>query len=293
MAKLVAIGANVHTASSFKFDLRDQDKTDQLFSIYQPDVVFHLAATCGGIGANMAEPGRYIGDNLKMGVNIIESSRKWDVEKLILVGTVCSYPKHTPVPFTEDQLWNGYPEETNAPYGIAKKALLAMAQAYRAQYKLNSVYLIPANLYGPGDNFDYTKSHVIPALIRKFSEARDRGDGFVTVWGDGSATREFLYVEDCADALIAAAECYSGSEPVNIGTGHEISIRKLAYEIAGFCGFDGRIRWDASKPNGQPRRVLDTSRAEREMGWKAKVSLAEGLKRTVHWHRENWKAEAA
>jgi GDP-L-fucose synthase len=239
----------------------------------------------GGIGANMKSPGRYWCANLMMGTHVLEQSRRAGVGKLVLAGTICAYPKFAPVPFREEDLWNGYPEETNAPYGVAKKALLVGAQSYREQYGLNSIFMLPVNLYGPRDNFDLESSHVIPALIRKMFEAKDRGDGEVTLWGDGSPTREFLYVDDCAEALQLAAARYDGAEPVNLGTGEEISIKELAELIADETGFEGQIVWDTSKPNGQPRRKLDTSRAEREFGFRAKTPFRKGIKETVAWYR--------
>ena len=270
---------------SADFDLTEPADAERLFAETRPDLVFHLAAEVGGIGANRANPGRFWYANLVMGTNVLEQSRRAGVKKLVLVGTICSYPKLTPTPFREDDLWNGYPEETNAPYGVAKKALLVGAQAYREQYGLNSIYLLPVNLYGPGDNADLHASHVIPALIRKMIEAQERGEDEVVLWGDGSPTREFLYVEDCAEALVIAAERYAGDEPVNIGTGQEIAIRDLAALVAETTGFEGEIVWDASKPNGQPRRQLDVSRAEELFGFRAKTPLREGLERTVAWYR--------
>jgi GDP-L-fucose synthase len=257
------------------------DDTARAFADARPELVFHLAAEVGGIGANRANPGRYWYANLMMGAHVLEQSRVHDVGKLVIAGTVCSYPRDTPVPFVEDDLWEGYPEETNAPYGVAKKALLVGAQSYRAQYGLDAVYLMPANLYGPRDNFDLESSHVIPALIRKMLAGEDE----VVLWGDGSPTREFLYVDDCVEGLLAAAERYDGAEPVNLGTGAEISIRELAELIAETTGFDGGIRWDTSMPNGQPRRALDASRARELLGWEARTALADGLERTVAWYR--------
>lgn len=286
-------GLDPFVARSRDYDLTSAADAARLFADARPELVFHLAAEVGGIGANRANPGRYWYANLAMGLHVLEECRKAQVAKLVLVGTICAYPKHAPVPFREEDLWNGYPEETNAPYGIAKKALLVGAQAYRAQYGLDAVYLLPVNLYGPRDNFDLETSHVIPALIRKMSEARDAGAEEVVLWGDGSPTREFLFVEDCAEALDLAAERYDGAEPVNVGTGEEISIRELASLVAELTGFHGRIRWDTSKPNGQPRRRLDTSRAEALFGFRARTSLREGLERTVAWYRENAPAHAA
>jgi GDP-L-fucose synthase len=239
----------------------------------------------GGIGANQANPGRYWYANVAIGSNILEESRKAGVKKLVLLGTVCAYPKFAPIPFTEDDLWEGYPEETNAPYGIAKKSLLVGAQGYRAQYGLNAIYLLPVNLYGPRDNFDLESSHVIPALIRKMIEVTERGDGEIVLWGDGSPTREFLYVGDCAEALVLAAERYDHPEPVNLGSGEEIAIRDLAKLVADVTGFRGEIVWDTEKPNGQPRRRLDVSRAERFFGFRAQTPFREGLERTVVWYR--------
>ena len=239
----------------------------------------------GGIGANRENPGRFFYENAIMGIQLIEACRRHRVEKTVVLGTICAYPKFTPVPFREDALWNGYPEETNAPYGIAKKALLVQCQGYREQYGMNAIFLLPVNLYGPRDNFDLNSSHVIPALIRKCLEARDNGASEITLWGDGSPTREFLYVEDAAEAIISAAESYHGAEPVNIGSGAEISIRALAEKIAALTGFTGRMVWDATKPNGQPRRCLDVSRAEREFGFRARTDLDTGLRATLAWYQ--------
>ena len=250
------------------------------------DLVIHLAASVGGIGFNQRNPGVLFYDNMIMGAHLMEAARKHGVEKFIQIGTVCAYPKFTPVPFKEDNLWDGYPEETNAPYGIAKKTLLVQAQAYREQYGLNAIYLLPVNLYGPGDNFDLEDSHVIPALIRKCVEAVDSGSDTITVWGTGEPTREFLYVEDCARGIVLAARLYDGLEPVNLGSGEEISIRDLVILIARITGFDGNIRWDSTRPDGQPRRCLDTQRAK-EFGFKAEMSFEAGLARTIHWYKEN------
>jgi GDP-L-fucose synthase len=268
------------------YDLTLAGDTERLFTDAEPELVIHLAAQVGGIGANRANPGRFWYANLMMGTHVLEESRRRGVRKLVLVGTICSYPKFAPTPFKEDDLWGGYPEETNAPYGIAKKALLVGAQSYREQYGLNVIYLLPVNLYGPGDNFDLENSHVIPALIRKMLEAKEHGDREVVLWGDGSPTREFLYVEDAAEALHLAAERYDGAEPVNVGTGQEIAIRDLAELVAEQTGFEGQIVWDTSKPNGQPRRCLDVSRAERLFGFRARTPFREGLARTVAWYRE-------
>ncbi len=267
------------------YNLTVAEDTERLFADAKPELVFHLAAEVGGIGANRANPGRYWYANTAMGTNVLEQSRLAEVRKLVLLGTICSYPKFAPTPFKEDDLWDGYPEETNAPYGVAKKALLVGAQAYREQYGLNTVYLLPVNLYGPGDNFDLESSHVIPALVRKMIEAQERGEGKVVLWGDGSPTREFLYVDDCAEGIFLASERYEGSEPVNLGTGEEISIRELAELVAELTGFEGELVWDSSKPNGQPRRQLDVSRAEQLFGFRARTPLRTGIERTVSWYR--------
>ena len=267
------------------YDLTVAEDTERLFADAKPELVFHLAAEVGGIGANRANPGRYWYANTAMGTNVLEQCRLAEVRKLVLLGTICSYPKFAPTPFKEDDLWEGYPEETNAPYGVAKKALLVGAQAYREQYGLNTVYLLPVNLYGPGDNFDLESSHVIPALVRKMIEAQKRGEGEVVLWGDGSPTREFLYVDDCAEGIFLASERYEGSEPVNLGTGEEISIRELAELVAELTGFEGELVWDSSKPNGQPRRQLDVSRAEQLFGFRASTPLRTGIERTVSWYR--------
>ena len=269
------------------YDLIDPAGTRRLFADARPELVFHLAAEVGGIGANREHPGRYWHANLAMGLNVLEESRRAAVEKLVLVGTICAYPELTPVPFREDDLWAGYPEPTNAPYGVAKRALLTGAQAYREQYRLNAIYLLPVNLYGPRDDFDLRTSHVVPALIRKMLDARDAGAGSVVLWGDGRPTREFLYVEDCAEALVLAARRYDGREPVNLGTGEEISIRDLAALVAEITGFDGEISWDVSKPGGQARRRLDVSRAEALLGFRARTLLRAGLERTVTWYAEH------
>ncbi len=273
-------GDEVFVPRRAEYDLTHREDTERLFEETRPELVFHLAAEVGGIGANRANPGRYWFANLAMGMNVLELSRLHGISKLVVAGTVCAYPKHTPTPFREDDLWNGYPEETNAPYGVAKKSVLVGAQAYREQYGLDSVYLLPANLYGPRDNFDLETSHVVPALIRKMAAGTER----VVLWGDGSPTREFLYVEDAADAFVLAADRYSGPEPVNIGTGAEISIGELARTIAELTGFEGEIVWDSSMPNGQPRRRLDTSRAETLLGWRAATELRDGLERTIAWY---------
>jgi GDP-L-fucose synthase len=279
--RLEARGDEVVVPRRAEFDLTSREDASRLFDEARPGVVFHLAAEVGGIGANRANPGRYWYANLIMGAHVLELSRLHGVEKLVVAGTVCAYPKLTPTPFEEDELWNGYPEETNAPYGVAKKSILVGGQAYREQYGLDTVYLLPANLYGPRDNFDLESSHVVPALIRKMLAGEER----VVLWGDGSPTREFLYVEDAADAFVLAADRYSGAEPLNLGTGVEIAIRELADTIAELTGFEGEIVWDDSMPNGQPRRRLDTSRAERELGFRAGTSLRDGLERTIAWYQ--------
>ena len=266
-----------------ELDLLDGAAVRAFLEEHRPDLVIHAAAVVGGIGANREHPGRFFYENALMGIQLIEEARRAAVEKFVCLGTICAYPKFAPVPFREDELWNGYPEETNAPYGIAKKALLVQLQAYRQEYGFAGIFLLPVNLYGPRDNFDLQSSHVIPAMIRKFLEARERGDGQVTLWGDGSPTREFVYVEDAAEGILLAAEKYEGAEPVNIGAGREISIRDLAALIAEMTGFSGRIVWDAALPNGQPRRMLDVSRAAKEFGFRAATTLEEGLRRTVEW----------
>jgi GDP-L-fucose synthase len=279
--------ADVLAPRKADFDLTDPRAVARLFEQAQPDVVIHLAAEVGGIGANRDNPGRFFYANMAMGLHVVEQARLSGVAKLVQVGTVCSYPKITPVPFSEASLWDGYPEETNAPYGVAKKALLVMLGAYREQYAFPGIFLMPTNLYGPRDNFDPRSSHVIPALIRKCEEARMADEDHIVCWGTGSASREFLYVDDCAEAIVAATERYDSAEPVNIGVGREITIRDLVELIAQATGFEGDIRWDTSKPDGQPRRVLDTSRAEREIGFKASTSFQDGLRKTVDWFRES------
>ena len=274
-------GHDVVAARSAEYDLTRVENAERMFSDADAELVFHLAAEVGGIGANRANPGRFWFANLQMGLNVLEQARLHETPKLVLLGTVCAYPKFTPVPFHEDDLWDGYPEETNAPYGIAKKSLLVGAQAYREQYGLSSIFVLPTNLYGPRDNFDLETSHVIPALIRKMVAAEDE----VVLWGDGSPTREFLYVDDCAEGLILAADRYDGAEPVNLGTSEEIAIRDLAELVADLTGFEGKIVWDASMPNGQPRRSLDVSRAKQLFGFEARTSLRDGLARTIEWYR--------
>lgn len=267
------------------YNLVDGVDVARLYREARPEVVIHLAAVVGGIGANRENPGLYFYENIMMGVQLIEGARLNGVDKFIQVGTICAYPKFTPVPFHEDELWNGYPEETNAPYGVAKKALLVQCQAYRDQYGFNGVYLLPVNLYGPGDNFNPNTSHVIPALIKKFVDAEGRGEPEVEVWGTGAATREFLYVDDAAEGIVLAAEKYNGADPVNLGSGMEISIKDLAELIARETGYRGKLVWDSSKPDGQPRRALDVTRAEELFGFKARVDFVEGLRRTIEWYR--------
>lgn len=268
-------------------DLTDREATRALLDRVRPDLIVHLAAQVGGIGANLKHPGAFFRDNMAMGLNVLEEARRAGTPKVVIAGTICAYPKFAPVPFREDDLWNGYPEETNAPYGIAKKAILVMAQAYRTEFGSNFVMLFPVNLYGPRDNFDLETSHVIPAMIRKFDAARARGDHEVVLWGDGTPTREFLFVEDAARGLLDAAERYDSPDPVNLGAGFEISMRDLAQTIAGKVGFGERVIWDESRPNGQPRRRLDVSRARERFGFEARVGLDEGLDRTIAWYREN------
>lgn len=271
---------------SAQYDLRRLDRIEALLKEHQPSLIINLAAVCGGIGANLAEPGRFFYDNIVMGAQLMDGARRFKVDKYVQLGTVCSYPKLSPIPFKEERLWEGYPEETNAPYGIAKKALLVQAQAYRKQYGFNAVYLIPINLYGPRDHFDLETSHVIPALIRRCLTAVQEGDGFIHCWGSGNATREFLYVDDAVRGLLKAAELYDKPEPVNLGAGSEISIKDLVGLIARLTGFKGEVRWDASKPDGQPRRRLDTSKAFQEFGFRSEIGLEEGLKRTISWYKE-------
>jgi GDP-L-fucose synthase len=267
-----------------EYDLTREEAVIRFYADHRPDIVIHLAAAVGGIGANRENPGRFFYDNLMMGALTMEHARRTGVAKYVAIGTICCYPKFTPVPFREEELWNGYPEETNAPYGLAKKMLSVQSQAYRDQYGFNSIFLLPVNLYGPGDNFDPASSHVIPALVRKFVEAKERGERQVVVWGDGTATREFLYVTDAADAVLRATERYDGAAPVNIGAGFEISIKDLASKIAALTGFTGGLTWDTTKPNGQPRRCLDVSRAEKLFGFRATTSFDAGLKTTVEWY---------
>jgi GDP-L-fucose synthase len=270
-----------------QYDLTQEKAVARVYRDHRPDVVIHLAAIVGGIGANREKPGQFLYDNLMMGTQLMEYGRRSGVEKFVGIGTICSYPKLTPVPFREEELWSGYPEETNAPYGLAKKMLLVQGQAYRAQYGFNAIHLLPVNLYGPGDNFDPASSHVIPALMLKCQNAIEESASEIVCWGDGSPTREFLYVEDCAEALVAATRLYEGAEPVNIGAGFEISIKALSELIAELMGFEGEIRWDVTKPNGQPRRCLDVSRAREAFGFQAKTDFRSGLEKTIRWFRES------
>jgi GDP-L-fucose synthase len=279
--------SSITVPRSAEYDLRDRATIRQLYEKTRPHMVIHLAAVVGGIGANRDNPGKYFYDNLMMGVSLIEEARQQGIEKFVALGTICSYPKFTPVPFREEDLWNGYPEETNAPYGLAKKMMLVQSQSYREQYGFNSIFLLPVNLYGPADNFDLHSSHVIPALIRKCVDAIARGDSHIEVWGTGKATREFLYADDCARGILLAAEQYNSSEPVNLGAGFEISIFELANLIAKLTGFKGEFVWDTSKPDGQPRRCLDTSRAKEAFDFTAAVPFEEGLKNTIAWYRAN------
>jgi GDP-L-fucose synthase len=280
---------NVFVPQIEEYDLVNPTDIQRMLDASKPDIIIHLAALAGGIGANRARPADFFYINLMMGVQLIHEAWKRGVSKFVAIGTVCAYPKFTPVPFKEENLWNGYPEETNAPYGLAKKMLLVQAQAYRQQYGFNAIYLLPVNLYGPKDNFNLETSHVIPALVRKCIEAQERGDKEVVLWGDGSPTREFLFAGDAADGILAATEFYDGSEPVNIGAGQEISIKHLAELIAQLTGYEGKLVWDTTKPNGQPRRGLDTSRAAEYFGWRARVPFEEGLRRTIDWYRANRK----
>lgn len=281
--------AEVFVPRSREYDLRNHEAVRRMLAEARPDSIIHLAAHVGGIGANRLHPAEFFYDNLMMGVPLMHEAWQTGVEKFVAIGTVCAYPKFTPVPFKEDALWDGYPEETNAPYGLAKKMLLVQAQTYRQQYGFNAIYLLPVNLYGPRDNFDPESSHVIPALIRKCQEARQRGEGAIEVWGTGTPTREFLYVEDAAEGIVLAAEHYNGSEPVNLGSGMEISIKDLVHLIARLTGFDGNLVFNAEKPDGQPRRCLDTSRAEQEFGFRAQTSFEDGLRKTIVW----WEQQTA
>ena len=267
-----------------EYDLREREAIDRALADARPDVVIHLAAVVGGIGANRENPGRFFYENAIMGIQLIEQARLAGVDKFVQIGTVCAYPKFTPVPFREEDLWNGYPEETNAPYGLAKKMLLVQAQAYRDQYGFNAIFLVPVNLYGPGDNFNPASSHVIPALIKKCIDARDRGDKAIEVWGTGSASREFLYVADAAEGIVLASERYDGRDPVNLGVGREITIKALVELIVRLTGFKGEVRWDPTKPDGQPRRALDTSRARERFGFEARTTFEDGLRRNIEWY---------
>jgi GDP-L-fucose synthase len=288
VARLEAAGAmDVFVPRSRDYDLRTSDGIRSALADGRPDVVIHLAAVVGGIGANRENPGRFFYENAIMGIELMEQARVANVAKFVQIGTVCSYPKFTPVPFHEDDLWNGYPEETNAPYGVAKKMLLVQGQAYRQQYGFDVIHLIPVNLYGPGDNFDPASSHVIPALIKKAVDARDAGHAYIEVWGTGSASREFLYVDDAAEGIVLGAERYDGAEPVNLGVGREITIRELVELIVRLTGFHGDVRWDASKPDGQPRRALDTSRAHELFDFEANTSFEDGLRRTIAWYEQH------
>jgi len=274
---------NVFVPRRHDYDLRDRDAILRLYDDALPDIVIHLAAVVGGIGANRENPGRFFYDNAIMGIQLMEYARQRRIEKFVATGTICAYPKYASIPFKEDELWEGYPEETNAPYGLAKKMMLVQAQSYRQQYGFNAIYLLPVNLYGPRDNFDLATSHVIPALIRKFTEAKERAASSVVLWGDGTPTREFLYVEDAAEGIVLATEAYDGELPVNLGTGEEIAIRDLAQMIASEVGFTGGIVWDKTKPNGQPRRALDVSRAKEQFGFESAHQLKEGISKTVAW----------
>jgi len=283
--RLAAAGpADIFVPRSRDYDLRHRADIDRAIADGRPDVIVHLAAVVGGIGANRENPGRFFYENAIMGIELIEAARVAGIAKFVTIGTVCAYPKFTPVPFHEDDLWGGYPEETNAPYGLAKKMLLVQGQAYRAQYGMNAIYLIPVNLYGPGDNFDPSSSHVIPALIKKCVDAREAGDPFIEVWGSGSASREFLYVEDAAEGIVLGADRYDGDDPVNLGVGQEITIRELVTLIVRLTRYEGEIRWDATKPDGQPRRALDTSRARDRFGFTAATSFEDGLRATIDWY---------
>lgn len=270
------------------YDLIEIEAVRRLYREARPDIVIHLAAVVGGIGANRLNPGKFFYENAIMGLQMMEEARLNKVEKFVATGTICAYPKFTPVPFREEDLWNGYPEETNAPYGLAKKMMLVQSQAYREQYGFNSIFLLPVNLYGPRDNFDLESSHVIPALIRKCLESKETRAEHLVAWGDGSPTREFLYVEDAAEGILLATELYNSSDPVNLGAGHEISIKNLVEMIARLTGYAGQIQWDTTRPNGQPRRALDTSKAERLFGFKTKMSLEEGLRKTIKWYSQNY-----
>jgi GDP-L-fucose synthase len=279
-------GVEITVPRSGEYDLVKEENVKRLLEDADPEVVIHLAAVVGGIGHNQKNPGRFFYDNLMMGTQLIEQSRLHGVRKFVAIGTVCAYPKFTPTPFKEDDIWNGYPEETNAPYGLAKKMMLVQSQSYREQYGFNSIFLLPANLYGPGDNFDLETSHVIPALIRKCVEARESGSEFIEAWGSGQVSREFLYVEDCAEGILRASALYNEAEPVNLGSGNEVLIKELVEMIARLTGFKGEIRWRSDRPDGQPRRQLDTKRAWEKFGFRARTSLEDGLKRTIAWYEQ-------
>jgi GDP-L-fucose synthase len=286
--KIVSLGCkNVFVPIIDEYDLRKEEDILKMLKKSDPDIIIHLAASVGGIGINRKHPGKFFYDNLIMGIQLIEQARLTGVKKFVALGTICAYPKFTPVPFKEENLWNGYPEETNAPYGLAKKMLLVQSQAYKSEYNFNSIYLLPVNLYGPNDNFNPESSHVIPALIKKCCDAIKNGDDSITVWGTGKATREFLFVEDAAEAIILASERYDNPDPVNIGSGSQISIKELVKLIVKLTGFKGAIKWDTSKPDGQPKRCLDTTRAKREFGFCSKTRLEDGLKETIEWYKNN------
>ncbi len=282
--KLKAYEVEIFVPRSHEYNLIEKSAIIRMLDDSRPDLVIHLAAVVGGIGHNQKNPGKFFYDNLMMGAQLIEQSRLHGVKKFVATGTVCAYPKFTPVPFKEDDIWNGYPEETNAPYGLAKKMMLVQSQSYRQQYGFNSIFLLPANLYGPGDNFDLQTSHVIPALIRKCIEARRAGDNFIEVWGSGNSSREFLFVEDCAEGIVKAAAAYDESDPVNLGNGREVTIRELVEIVKHLARFEGEVRWQTSKPDGQPRRQLDTTRAFEKFGFRAQTSLEDGLKKTIDWY---------
>lgn len=278
---------DIFAPSRAECDLTQADAVERVFKRHDPQIIIHMAAAVGGIGANLRNPGRFFYENAMMGLQLIEAARRYQAEKVVVLGTICSYPRLTPIPFREEDLWNGYPEEVTAPYGIAKKAILVQCQTYREQYGMNAVMLMPVNLYGPRDHFGTLNAHVVPAMIRKFVEAVASGQEEVVLWGDGSPTREFLYVEDAAEGIFRAAQHYNSKEPVNLGTGIETSTRELAEKIANLTGFSGKIVWDTTQPNGQPRRCVDVSRAEREFGFRAAISLEEGLRRTIEWYLQN------
>ena len=294
LERLAAQGyGNVVAVRRKEYELTRESDVERMYREEKPAVVLHLAAEVGGIGANRDNPGRFFFANMAMGLHLVEGARRFGIKKFVQVGTICAYPNHTPVPFREADLWNGYPEVTNAPYGIAKKSLLVMCQAYRQQYGLNAIYLLPVNLYGPRDNFHLHTSHVIPALIRKCVEARNRGDASITAWGTGQVSREFLYAEDCAEGLVTAMENYDSPEPMNLGSGREITIKDLTQLVARLARFDGEIVWDSSKPDGQPRRCLDVSRAWNAIGFRARTTLEEGLRKTIEWYEANAETAAA